>query len=174
MSKKVFFLDRDGVLNEDRGYVFQQKDWQWRPGVIEGLQKLQREGFGLVIITNQSGIGRGYYSEEDMKKLHAWVVGELEGAGVTLAAIAYCPHAPEENCDCRKPRRGMIDQIEARIGEIDFAHSWVIGDKEKDIELGKAIGAKTALVRSAYWKEGELSYQPDLIVDSLLEAAGHV
>lgn len=183
MSKKVFFLDRDGVLNEDRGYIFHTEDWQWRHGVIEGLQKLQQAGFTLVIITNQSGIGRGYYSEDDMKKLHDWVVEELKKSGVTIAAIAYCPHAPEDDCNCRKPKRGMVDQVIEKIGEIDFSQSWVIGDKEKDIELGQTIGAKTVLVRSKYWNEPFDSAptnsagrqgKPDLIVDSLLEAAQQI
>lgn len=176
MAKKVIFLDRDGVLNEDHGYIFRVGDWKWRPGAVEGLQKLQAGGFILVIVTNQSGIGRGYYTEEDMQKLHAWVLGELRQAGIEIAMVAWCPHAPEENCDCRKPKRGMVDQIAESLGEIDYAHSWVIGDKEKDVELGKTIGAKTALVKSKYWTEpfDTARGKPDMIVESLLEAAQQI
>lgn len=174
MSKKVFFLDRDGVINADRGYVYRRAEWQWQTGVFEALKKLQEAGFELAIITNQSGIGEGYYTIDDMERLHAWMLEELKKDGITVAAIGYCPHTAQDNCSCRKPKRGMIDQVAERIGEIDFAQSWVIGDKPLDLELGKNIGAKTALVRSKYWKEEELTHKPDLIIDSLLEAARQI
>lgn len=174
MSKRVFFLDRDGVINADHGYVYRREEWQWLPHVFEALKKLQEAGFKLAIITNQSGIGEGYYTKEDMERLHVWMLEELKKEGITIAAIGYCPHAARDNCNCRKPKRGMIDQIAEKIGEIDFAQSWVIGDKEKDVELGKTIGAKTALIRSRYWKEEELTHKPDLIVGSLLEAVEQV
>lgn len=173
-GKKVFFLDRDGVINADHGYVYRREEWQWLPNVFEALKKLQGAGFELAIITNQSGIGEGYYTKEDMERLHAWMLEELKKEGIAIAAIGYCPHTSRDDCDCRKPKRGMIDQIAAAIGEINYSQSWVIGDKQLDLELGKNIGAKTALVRSKYWKEKALTHKPDLIVGSLLEAAEQI
>lgn len=175
MSKKVIFLDRDGTINVDHGYVFEQKLWAWTPGAIEGMKLLQEAGFVLTVITNQSGIAQGLYTEADMQALHAYMLAELEKQGVRLAAIAFCPHNREQdNCDCRKPKTGMATQIEKEIGEIDYQNSWTIGDKEADVGFGKNTGTHTALVKSQYWKETQLTQKPDLIVDNLLEAAKYI
>ncbi len=172
MPKKVIFLDRDGTLNVDHGYVNEKDKWEWIPGAIEACKKLQDAGYALGIVTNQSGIAHGMYTEEDMHELHRFMEEELALHDVHLDAIAYCPHSRNQTeCDCRKPNIGMAKQIEAKIGEIDYANSWIVGDKEADLLFGKNAGTKTAIIRSRYWEEGKLSVQPDAIVDSLLEAA---
>ena len=172
MKKRVIFLDRDGTLNVDHGYVHSQEEWEWVPGAIDACKRLQDAGYTLAVITNQSGIAHGLYTEEDMHALHAFMNEELEKNGVHLAMIAYCPHArSQKDCDCRKPNIGMAKQIEVKIGEIDYANSWTIGDKEADMLFGKTAGTNTALITSKYWGKEELSAQPDLVVDSLQEAA---
>lgn len=170
-KQKVIFLDRDGTINVDHGYVNEAEQWEWCPGVFEGLKRLQSGGYTLVIVTNQSGVGLGLYSDEQMQKLHHFMSAEIQKHGVTIAAIAHCPHAPAEQCDCRKPRTGMAKQIEKKIGPIDYSQSWMVGDKEKDVQFGQNLFMKTALLRSRYWEVGDLNVEPEIIVGSLKEAA---
>lgn len=168
--KKVVFLDRDGTINVDLGYVHKVEDWKFTARAPEALKKLQDVGFALAVVTNQSAIGEGLYDEAAVKELHAHMVEQLALAGVTLAAIAYCSHALAESCNCRKPETGMSDMVEDEIGAIDYAASWMIGDKPKDVSFGKRLGMQTALIRSRYWQDGELEEQPDMIVGSLFKA----
>ena len=169
MKQKVIFLDRDGVLNVDHGYVNEAKKWEWIDGVFEGLAALRDAGFIFAVVTNQSGIGHELYTEANMHALHDHMRDELAKKEITIEAIAFCPHRQDGACDCRKPKTGMLRQVKEKIGNIDYANSWMIGDKVKDMEFGQGIGVKTALVRSKYWKEDELSQQPDLIADSLFD-----
>ncbi|HLC48837.1 MAG TPA: D-glycero-beta-D-manno-heptose 1,7-bisphosphate 7-phosphatase [Candidatus Andersenbacteria bacterium] len=172
MLKRVIFLDRDGTLNVDHGYVHSREQWEWVPGALDACKQLQDAGYTLAVITNQSGIAHGLYTEEAMHELHRYMRLELDQYGVHLAMIAFCPHARSQtDCDCRKPHIGMAKQIEAKIGEIDYANSWTVGDKEADLLFGKTAGTKTALIRSKYWEEGKLTVQPDMVVDSLEQAA---
>lgn len=171
MPKKVVFLDRDGTLNVDHGYVNEANMWQWIPGSIEACKKFQDAGYTLAIVTNQSGVAQGLYTLEQMHELHQYMNEEFEKHGVHIEMIAYCPHdRNQDDCDCRKPKVGMAKQIEAKIGEIDYAISWTVGDKEADLLFGKNAGTKTALIRSRYWKDGSLSDTPDIVVDSLQQA----
>ena len=175
MSKKVIFLDRDGTINVDHGYVNEAEQWEWCDGAIDACKQLQDAGYVLAIVTNQSGIAQGKYTVEQMHKLHDYMMAEFTAHGVEIAMIAYCPHGrDQDDCDCRKPKIGMAKQIEARIGEIDYAKSWIVGDKEADLLFGKNAGTHTALIRSRYWEDGKLAAEPDLIVDSLKEAASYI
>lgn len=170
--KKVVFLDRDGTINVDSGFVHRVEDWRWSPGAIEGMKLLQEAGFTLTVITNQSAIALGKYTVDDMHALHRFMLDELHRQGIQIAAIAFCPHGrDQDDCDCRKPKIGMAKQIEAQIGAIDYGQSWTIGDKELDVLFGKNAGTKTALLRSRYWTELELQAKPDFIAGNLLEAA---
>lgn len=171
MPRKVIFLDRDGPINIDHGYVYRPKEWEFAPRAIEGLKLLQAAGFALGIITNQSGIARKLYTTADMRALHDYILEELRKSGVTINAIAFCPHDRDSTCDCRKPQPGMAKHIEEQIGAIDYAASWTIGDKLADLQFGQNIGTRTVLLRSNYWREAELTSHPDFIVDSLWEAA---
>jgi D-glycero-D-manno-heptose 1,7-bisphosphate phosphatase len=167
---KVIFLDRDGTINVDYAFVSEIKNWEFIEKAPAALKMLQEAGYSLTIITSQSGIAYGLYTESDMNTLHEYMKEQLKQHGVTIAAIAFCPHRREQNdCECRKPKIGMAKQIEQKIGAIDYANSWTIGDKVADIGFGKNAGTKTALIRSKFWNEGELAETPDIIVDSLYD-----
>ena len=171
---KVIFLDRDGTINVDHGYVHAIKDWQFVPGAIEGLQQLQAAGYTLTIITNQSGIAQDMYTMQDMEALHEFMHTELSKQGIIIAVTAFCPHGRDSSCDCRKPKTGMATQIEVKLGPIDYQDSWTIGDKTADLIFGHTLGTKTALVRSRYWQESDLKIAPTIQVDSLHEAAQYI
>jgi len=175
MSKKVAFLDRDGTINVDHGYVFEIGGWEWCEGATLGMKLLQEAGFTLAVVTNQSGIAQGLYTEADMRKLHEHMKRLLLEEGVEIAHIAFCPHdRNQSDCDCRKPKAGMAKQIEANIGPIDYAASWIIGDKEADVGFGKNVGTHTALLKSDYWQADTLKDKPDFMAASLFEAAKEI
>lgn len=130
--EKVVFLDRDGVINVEKNYLHTIEEFEFIDGVFESLQYLQTLGYKLVIITNQSGIGRGYYTQEQYDLLTNWMKKEFIKKNIFISEVFCCPHAPDDKCDCRKPKIGMIKQASTII-DIDYAHSWLIGDKESDI-----------------------------------------
>ena len=141
------FLDRDGVINVDHGYVSTWEQFEFLAGVPEALRELQDAGYLLIVVSNQSGIGRGYYSETDLNALNQAIAEHLSNtAGVTLSGFYHCPHHPTEaagefrqQCDCRKPAPGMIQQAVLDHG-IDVKTSLLVGDKDSDIEAGRAAG----------------------------------
>lgn len=140
------FIDRDGVLNEDHGYVGRIEQFQWLPGAKAALARLQAAGYLLVVVTNQSGIARGYYTLADFEALTAHMHQALADEGIRLDAVQYCPHLPDAqvaayrvDCDCRKPRPGMILQAAEALG-IDLPASCLFGDKPSDIVAGRAAG----------------------------------
>ncbi|MGX4675400.1 D-glycero-beta-D-manno-heptose 1,7-bisphosphate 7-phosphatase [SAR92 clade bacterium H246] len=138
---KVAFLDRDGVINVDNGYVHHRENFVFTEGCTEALQLLEQKGFALIIVTNQSGIGRNYYSEQDYQQLTSWYREQLLQHGIAIAGIYHCPHAPEALCDCRKPAPGLFLQAAAQH-DIDFASSIMIGDKQSDAEAATAAGIR--------------------------------
>lgn len=135
MASKVVFLDRDGVINVEKNYLYKIEDFEFIDGVFESLQYLQSLGYKLVVITNQSGIGRGYYTKEQYDILTTWIKEQFANNGIDISDIFCCPHAPTQECDCRKPKIGMIDQA-SKILDIDYKNSWIIGDKGSDIQTG--------------------------------------
>jgi len=134
---KAIFLDRDGVINKDVGYLHQISKFSFIDGTIEALQYLSSKNFLLFIITNQSGIARGYYSEADFEVLSNWLLSFLKKKKIIITEILHCPHITSDNCNCRKPKTGMIDEIKIKY-EIDIENSWIIGDKKSDI-LNQAL-----------------------------------
>ncbi|QEH08159.1 D-glycero-beta-D-manno-heptose 1,7-bisphosphate 7-phosphatase [Histophilus somni] len=151
---KAIFLDRDGTLNIDHGYVHEIDKFQFIAGSIEALKQLKSMGFLLVLVTNQSGIARGYFSEEQFLQLTEWMDWSLADRGVDLDGIYYCPHHLEgigeykQDCDCRKPKNGMLLQAIKELN-IDPARSFMVGDKKEDLLAGKSAGIKkNILVRS--------------------------
>ena len=145
---KVAFLDRDGVINIDHGYVSRVEDFEFQEGIFELLKILQSMGFTLFVVTNQSGIARGYYSLADFLKLTDFMLYELKKRGIDIKEVAYCPHHPDitHKCECRKPAPGMILDLASRY-DIDLKSSILIGDKQSDIDAGKNAGlGKTYLV----------------------------
>lgn len=143
--KPCVFLDRDGTVNVDTNYLYRIEDWQWTPSAREAILQWNQAGFLVVIITNQSGIGRGYYTAQDVEKLHAWVQEELKPLGAHIDGFFFCDHVPETKCDCRKPSPAMLLKA-AELLNIDLARSWMIGDKEIDAQAGKAAGVQTIRV----------------------------
>ena len=144
MKQKAIFLDRDGVINIEKEYLCKIEDFEFVDGVFEALNYLQNQGFLLFIITNQSGIGRGYYTIDDFSKLTNWMIDVFEMKGIKIDMVEFCPHAPDVECSCRKPKTGMIDKISKHY-EIDFEHSWLIGDKQSDIECAINVGIKNTI-----------------------------
>ena len=160
---KAIFLDRDGTLNIDHGYVHEIDQFQFIDGSIDTLKKLKEMGYLLVLVTNQSGIARGYFTEQQFLQLTEWMAWSLADRGVDLDGIYYCPHHPEgigefkENCDCRKPKPGMLLQAIKELN-IDPTYSVMVGDKVDDIKAGISAGVKiNVLVRTgkAITDEGE-------------------
>ncbi len=148
-SRKAVFLDRDGTLNVNFGYVHRRQDWEWIDGAIKALKSLQSAGFELVIVTNQAGIARGYYQPADVEALHDWMRAELAAHGVTLTGIYYCPHHPDfgetRHCSCRKPQAGMLVQA-AQDLRLDLEQSWIIGDQLTDAAAGLKAGTKAVVI----------------------------
>lgn len=175
MVNKAVFLDRDGTINIDHGYVHQIDDFQFIDGVIEAMLALKRQGYLLVLVTNQSGIARGYFSEDQFLQLTEWFDWSLADRGVDFDGIYYCPHHPEgqgeyrEVCDCRKPNAGMFLQaIEAL--NIDPAQSVMVGDKLEDLLAAEKAGVKTKiLVRTGKAVTPEAEAKADKVLNSLAD-----
>lgn len=143
---KAAFLDRDGVINIDHAYVHKIEDFNWLPGVLEAAHALHTAGYALVVVTNQSGIGRGYYDKAAFERLTDWMKARFAEAGAPLAGVYFCPHHPDEalegyrrNCDCRKPRPGMLLQAASELS-LDLSASLMFGDKSSDMTAGRAAG----------------------------------
>ena len=145
MGRPAVFLDRDGVICYDVHYMRSPDQFVLMPGVAEGIRRLKEAGFLVVVATNQSGIRRGYFTEEDLAKIHGRMVEELGRRGARVDAIYYCPCLPEEDCECRKPRPGMLLRAAEELG-IDLGRSYMVGDKDLDVEAGRAAGCTTILI----------------------------
>jgi D-glycero-D-manno-heptose 1,7-bisphosphate phosphatase len=152
MLQPAAFLDRDGVINVDHGYVVRREDFAWMPGVREAAAQLHRAGFALVVVTNQSGIGRGMYTEADFLALTDWMRSEFASAGAPLAGVYFCPHHPTDavgvfrtSCDCRKPAPGMLLRA-ARDLALDLSRSVLFGDKASDLEAAQSAGVPTRVL----------------------------
>ena len=145
---KVAFLDRDGVINFDEGYTHRIDQFKFLKGSIAALRILKALGYSIIIVTNQSGIGRGFYSEADYQSLCNWIKQELEKENIIILDIFHCPHAPSANCSCRKPKTGLFEQA-ARKHQIDFKSSIMIGDRRSDIKAALSAGvAQQYLIES--------------------------
>ena len=142
--KKAVFLDRDNTLIYDPGYIHEPEKVRLLEGVPEGLKLLKDAGFLLVVVSNQSGIGRGYFEEEDFWAVNRRLQELLKPCGVQIDAFYFCPHRPDENCSCRKPKTGMVERAAEELG-IDVSESVVIGDKDSDVELAFNCGCKAGV-----------------------------
>ena len=137
--QKALFIDRDGIINVDHGYVSAVDDFEFTEGIFTLLKQFKDAGYQLFIITNQSGIGRGYYSESDFHTLTKWMLERFKEKEIRIEKVLYCPHRPEDGCRCRKPDIGMIEEA-LREYPLDLQHSWMIGDKQSDMELAYNAG----------------------------------
>lgn len=145
MNRRAVFLDRDGTLIQDGPFLSDPNGIKFLDGVPAGLRRLKQNGFLLILITNQSGIGRGYFTEEVLQAIHARLESRLEGEGASLDAIYYCPHSPENGCGCRKPSPELFLRAIRDFG-IDPAQSYVVGDKPEDADAAKRAGCTSVLI----------------------------
>ncbi|RWR00424.1 D,D-heptose 1,7-bisphosphate phosphatase [[Pantoea] beijingensis] len=172
----AIFLDRDGTVNIDHGYVYEIDDFQFIDGVIDAMRELKAMGFALVLVTNQSGIARGKFSEDQFMQLTEWMDWSLADRGVDLDGIWFCPHHPEavedtyrQTCDCRKPQPGMLISAQSELN-IDMAASYMVGDKIDDMLAGQAAGVgKKVLVRTGKPVTPESEAAADWVITSLAE-----
>ncbi len=163
-------LDRDGTIVEDPGYLDDPQQLRYLPGAAQGLRMLHRAGHPLVVISNQSGVGRGLFSLERLQAINRRFRAMLAADGAPLAGLYFCPHRPEDGCDCRKPNTALLRQAAEALG-FEPRAAIVIGDKSSDVELGKRVGATTMLVSaSAAASDGKPAH-PDYVVRDLIEAA---
>jgi len=147
---KTIFLDRDGVINKEVNYLYKIKDFHFISGVFSACSYLKKLGYEIIIVTNQSGISRGYYTEQDYNKITNWMLNKFKKNNIDILDIFHCPHHPNTNCFCRKPMPGMLVDAKKKHG-ISFKKSWIIGDKEVDITAGISAGINnTILVRSGH------------------------
>ena len=167
-ARPAIFIDRDGTLIEEVNFLSRVDDLKVFAYTADALRMLKNKGYWIVVVTNQSGIGRGIYPESDMHAIHEAMQKELDGA---IDAFYFCPHLPDEGCECRKPGLGMLNFAQRDL-PIDLERSWMIGDKRIDVETGHAARIGSALVLTGYGEQHqhELDRAPDVIADDLLEA----
>ena len=163
--KKAVFFDRDGVVNIDKKYIYKIEDFKYVKGFLDLFQSCKNKGYLLFVVTNQSGIGKGYYTLEDFLKLSSFMQDDLESKfGFCFDRIYYCAHNVDSNCECRKPNTGMIRQALLDF-KIDLRQSYIIGDKESDVEAGINAGINTTILFS----KKSIDSKADFVVDSLYE-----
>lgn len=175
-DKKVIFLDRDGVINHDAGigdYIRSHERFEFLPGSREAVKKLTQAGYKIIVISNQAGVAKGLYSQEDLDKITAKMIKGIEEAGGKIHSVNYCTHQDEDNCDCRKPKPGMIEQAAQGL-DIDFSRTFFIGDSRRDILAGKAVGLKTVFVMTGNTKLENLDVKPNYIAKNLQDAVDKI
>jgi len=174
--RPAVFLDRDGTIAEEVGYLNHASRFRMFPFVAAAIHRLNEAGLPVIVVTNQSGVGRGYFPESLVHTVNELMTQQLAEKGAAIDAIYYCPHISAENCSCRKPRTGMLD-CAALEHALDLQRSFVVGDRYGDMELARNAGARSVLVRTGYG-EGELTWraarwpkQPDFVAEDLTQAA---
>ena len=169
MTNKAVFIDRDGTMAKDVHYCSRPEDFELFPNTPRAIRLLNQHGFKVIVITNQSGIARGYFTEEMLAKIHEKLKAELAKQGAFVDAIYYCPHHPDDNCDCRKPKPKLALHA-VKDFDIDLKRSFVLGDLRMDVDMGKTIGCKTILIGDTpLVNEGKA--KPDAIALDVLGAA---
>ena len=185
-KRGAVFLDRDGTINEQMGYINQLSRFQLLPGVGQAINRLNQAGWPVVVVSNQSGVARGYFPADLVEKVHGYMVELLARDGARLDGVYYCPHHPRaeldsyrKECNCRKPRTGLFEQAASDLN-LDLAKSYVIGDRSSDLKAGRNIGATSILVLTGYGR-GELEFvlphkdvTPDFVADTLNDAVDYI
>ncbi|MDQ3649599.1 MAG: HAD family hydrolase [Acidobacteriota bacterium] len=182
MTRRAVFIDRDGTISEEVGYVNHPSRYRVFPYSAQAIKLLNDAGWLAILVTNQAGVARGYFAEEMIGTVHHILIQELERGGARLDAIYFCPHHPTVgdppyrfDCDCRKPKPGLIRRAVAEF-RIDAARSWMVGDRYSDTELARNAGVRAAFVLSGYgrgeWEHQRIAWrhQPDAVAENLLEA----
>jgi len=179
LLRRAVFLDRDGTISEEMGYVNHVDRLQIFPYAAEAIRQLNQAEIPVIVVTNQSGIARNIFPESLVHEVHKKMVSDLAAAGAWIDAIYFCPHKSEDVCECRKPHPGMLERA-AREHSLDLAASWVVGDRYADLEMAHAAGARGALVMTGYGRgEYELHRStwprhPDLVSENLKDAVRHI
>ncbi len=173
--RRFALLDRDGTILIEKHYLSDPDGVELIDGAAAGLRKLAELGVGLVVVTNQSAVGRGFFDIDRLDEIHARMTDQLAAQGVSLDGIFFCPHRPDEGCVCRKPRTGMVERAAAQL-RFDARECFVIGDSAGDLDLGRNLGATTFLVRTGYGAETEAAGRApaDYVVKGLGEAADRI
>jgi D-glycero-D-manno-heptose 1,7-bisphosphate phosphatase len=171
MSRRFAILDRDGTINEEVGYVLHPAEMRLIPGAAAAIHRLRELGLGVVVVTNQSPVGRGLLTEQRLGDIHDRLRDLLADEGASVDAIEFCPHSPEDGCACRKPGTELVERAAGRL-EFDPARAFVVGDHEGDMRLGRALGATTILVLTGHGAEECAGAAPfaDHVADDLLGA----
>lgn len=175
----AIFFDRDGTLADEIGYVNHLSRFHVLPWAAEAVRRVNQAGLIAVVVTNQSGVARRMFPESLVKEIHRLLDQKIKEGGGTLAAIYYCPHSPNEECDCRKPKPGMLLRAAQELG-IDLTRSFLISDRYMDVEMAHAVGARAALVMSGYglgdWEHyrGTWPRQPEVVAANSLEAVEEI
>jgi len=176
-KRPAVFIDRDGTIIQERFYLRKIKDVRILRGTEEALQLLRGAGYLLILVTNQSGIGRGYFTETKLKQIHAHIQKKLTKKGLGFDAIYYCPHVPDDKCTCRKPKTGMVLQAAKRFS-IDLSRSFTIGDHVNDFLLGQNMGGKGIFILTGHGRHEYKKIQassgkmkPDIVAKNILAAA---
>lgn len=186
MPRPAIFIDRDGTLSEEVGYVNHPSRFRLYPFAVDAVRAVNRAGFLAVLVTNQSGVARGYFPESVVDEVHRGLVASMREGGAHFDGIYVCPHHPTAgepphrlDCGCRKPRPGLIRRAEEDLG-VDLGRSYVVGDRPADLQLAWSVGARGVLVKTGYGL-GELTYHapswprpPDLVAENLFDAVGRI
>jgi D-glycero-D-manno-heptose 1,7-bisphosphate phosphatase len=179
MRRSAVFLDRDGTIAEEVGYLNHASRFRMFPFAAAAIRRFNEAGLPVIVVTNQSGVGRGYFPETLIETVHELMRQQLAAEGARIDAAYYCPHTSAQNCDCRKPKTGMLERA-AREHSLDLQRSVVVGDRHGDVELARNAGTRSILVRTGYG-EGELAWhgakwpaQPDFVAVDLAEAAAWI
>jgi histidinol-phosphate phosphatase family protein len=180
--RKIIFLDRDGVINRDpaeKRYVMHWRDFEFLPGSVKALKKLNDSGYKIVVISNQAGVAKGLFSLEDLRKVNRRMLGALRKRGAEITKVYYCSHRDEDNCSCRKPRTGLFIKAIQDLGfrRFNWRQTYFVGDGRFDIEAGKRLKMRTVLVLSGktsdrQWRSWDI--KPDFVVRGLEDAVEKV
>jgi len=182
MKQRAVFIDRDGTMSEEVGYINHSSRFRLFPYAAAAIKHLNESGWLAIVVTNQAGVARGYFSEDMIETVHAQMTKDVTANGGRIDAIYYCAHHPSVGeppyrvaCDCRKPQPGLINRAAEKF-DVDLSSSWMIGDRYSDVELARNAGVKSMFVLSGYgrgeWEHQRTTWsaQPDLVADNLLEA----
>lgn len=177
---KAVFLDRDGTINVEKNYLYRIEDFEFIEGAPEAIKLLNDNEYKVIVVTNQAGVARGYYTEADVKKLHKHIDDELRKYQAHIDAYYYCPHHPiygigeyKVECNCRKPKTGLLEKA-VKDFAIDLSNSWIIGDKQSDVESGELLYIKTILVMTGYGADEKYKVQSDYIKEDLYSAIKNI
>lgn len=170
MKNKAVFLDRDGTIAYDVPYCSKPEDFKLLPSASEAIKLLNKRGFKVIVITNQSGIARGYFTKEALTRIHKKMKEDLEKKGARIDAIYYCPHHPDDKCECRKPKTALFQKA-IQEHNINVNFSSMVGDKQLDIDAGKAAGCKTILITSDATNKHDSDNSADFYTDDIFTAA---